>query len=136
MLKDGIEIFQGKTNPNLLLIAPHGYPDDDENTGDLVRSVQKILDCTAIINEFYRKPKPLKETPKKVYEKLSLEKRILNLNYKPQAEKLAYYIEQIQQSIKDPNNSRRRPNHDEPRTPKTERHRNRIAQARVGNPWR
>ena len=105
MLKEGIETLPGNTNPNLLLIAPHGYPDDDENTGGLVRSVQKILDCSAIINEVYRRPKLLKETPKKVYEKHSLEKRILNLNYKPQAEKLAYYIAQIRQSVKEPDST-------------------------------
>ena len=36
MLKDGIETHGGKTNPHILLIAPHGYPDpdNDENTGD------------------------------------------------------------------------------------------------------
>ena len=102
MLKDGIETIPGKTNPHILVIAPHGYPDNDENTGGLVRSIQKFLDCSAIINEFYRKPKLLKNKPKKVYEKYSLENRILNLNYRPQAEEFPYYIEQIQQNIKDP----------------------------------
>jgi hypothetical protein len=59
MLKDGIETIPGKTNPHILLVAPHGYPDpdNDENTGALVREMQKILDCPAIINETFRKPK-------------------------------------------------------------------------------
>lgn len=101
MLKEGIETLPGNAYPNLILIAPHGYPDDDENTGGLVRSVQKILDCSAIINESYRRPKLLKKKPK-VYEKSSLKERILDLNDKADAEKFPYYIEQIQQSIKKP----------------------------------
>jgi hypothetical protein len=42
-----IEVLKGKTNPHILLIAPHGYPDpdNDENTGVLVRAMQRILDC-------------------------------------------------------------------------------------------
>ena len=101
MLKEGIETLPGNTYPNLLLIAPHGYPDDDENTGGLVRSVQRILDCSAIINEVYRRPKPLKAKSKQ-YEKSSLKEKILDLNDRTDAEKLPYYIEQIQQSIKEP----------------------------------
>lgn len=101
MLKEGIETLPGNANPNLLLIAPHGYPDDDENTGGLVRSVQKILDCSAIINESYRRPKLLKKKPEQ-YEKSSLKERILDLNDKTDAEKFPYYIDQIQQSIKEP----------------------------------
>ena len=102
MPADDIDPISGKTNPNILLIAPHGRPEDDTNTGDLVRSIQKILDCSAIINEVFRKPKLLKKKPKKVYEDYSLENRILNLNYRPEAEQYPYYIEQIQQRIKDP----------------------------------
>ena len=57
MLKDGIETIPGKTNPHVLLIAPHGYPDpdNDENTGALVGEMQKILDCPVIINDTFRK---------------------------------------------------------------------------------
>jgi uncharacterized protein YlxP (DUF503 family) len=61
MPADDIDPISGKTNPHILLIAPHGHRQNDVNTGLLVRSVQQILDCPAIINETFRKP--LKKRP-------------------------------------------------------------------------
>ena len=49
-----IPIRKGKRN--ILVIAPHGHKADDENTGEIARQIADILDCYAVINEFYRKP--------------------------------------------------------------------------------
>lgn len=40
----------------ILLIAPHGRPEDDTNTGELTKKLAVKLDCYAAINEKYRKP--------------------------------------------------------------------------------
>ena len=40
---------------NVLLIAPHGRPEDDTNTGKLARELADRLDCYAVINEKYIK---------------------------------------------------------------------------------
>ena len=42
-------------NCNVLLIAPHGRPEDDTNTGKLTREFAELLDCYAVINEKYIK---------------------------------------------------------------------------------
>jgi hypothetical protein len=44
-----------KGNCNVLLIAPHGHPEDDTNTGKLARELASRLNCYAVINEKYRK---------------------------------------------------------------------------------
>lgn len=48
------EFLPGKNN--ILLIAPHGRPEDDINTGELTRKLAVKLECYAAINEKYRKP--------------------------------------------------------------------------------
>ena len=99
-IKD-IEVLKGKTNPHILLIAPHGVAGDDDNTGDLVRTMQATLDCPAIINEVYRKPKKISKDPVK-HEKHDLKQRILNLNRKSQAELHPTYIQNIKSLITEP----------------------------------
>ena len=42
-------------NCNVLLIAPHGRPEDDTNTGKLTWEIAELLDCYAVINEKYIK---------------------------------------------------------------------------------
>ena len=96
-----IEVLKGKTNPHILLIAPHGVAGDDDNTGDLARSMHDILDCPAIINEVYRKPKKISEDPGD-YEKHGVKQQILNLNRKLQAELHPTYIEEIKRIITEP----------------------------------
>ena len=46
--------YPGKNN--ILLIAPHGRPEDDINTGELTKKLAERLDCYAAINEKFRKP--------------------------------------------------------------------------------
>jgi len=45
-----------KGNCNVLLIAPHGHPKNDENTYEIGRMVADELDCYAIASKIYRKP--------------------------------------------------------------------------------
>ncbi len=67
-------IEQIKDNNPILLIAPHGRNEDDENTAPITRLMAKKLDCYAIINEVYRRPVEKKnEGPNK-------KKKIINLN--------------------------------------------------------
>ena len=61
-----------KGNCNILVIAPHGHEKDDENTGEIAWQIADILDCYAVINEFYRKPPNKEEANKK--------KKLVNLN--------------------------------------------------------
>ena len=91
-----IRTWKGKTNGNILLIAPHGHRDDDENTGALTREIQKRLDCHAIINEVYRKPKQLE--PGK-FEDPNVENKILDLNNHSQAKLHKNYIRKIKKLI-------------------------------------
>ena len=74
-----IECISG--DKKVLLIAPHGYNDenDDENTGELTRRVAKQIGCYAVINEIYRKPKQNEKPNKK--------NKIINLNNITQVEK-------------------------------------------------
>ena len=94
-----IRTKEGKTNTNILLIAPHGHSDDDENTGKLTRELRKKLDCHFIINEVYRKPKELENGE---YEEPNAEEKILDLNNKPQAEQHKTFIDKIKGLIKEP----------------------------------
>jgi hypothetical protein len=96
-----IEVLKGKTNPNILLIAPHGHSKDDANTGALVRSIQKILDCPAIINEVFRKPAD-KDNKTNIPEEPNPDKFILDLNLKDQAEQYPKYLRAIEKRIKNP----------------------------------
>jgi hypothetical protein len=50
---DNIEKIPGSTN--ILLIAPHGHPKNDKNTGKLVRALAEQNGFYAIINETYRR---------------------------------------------------------------------------------
>jgi DNA polymerase III subunit gamma/tau len=43
-------------NNNLLVIAPHGHPKDDFNTGKIARRMHDKFGCYAVINEEYQKP--------------------------------------------------------------------------------
>jgi hypothetical protein len=64
----------------ILLIAPHGFPRDDDNTGTLTRKVAQRLGCYAIINEVYRKPEKrkdpssgcMREVPDRVQRRINL----------------------------------------------------------------
>jgi hypothetical protein len=49
------KIIQGGNN--VILVAPHGYSGDDDNTAQLARLIQEKLGCYAVINETYRKPR-------------------------------------------------------------------------------
>jgi ParB/RepB/Spo0J family partition protein len=76
-----------KGNCNVLVIAPHGfYQDednkDDENTYQLARSLADKLDCYAVVNEVYRKPyeKIDKKTGKKVPVGTDKGNKIVDLN--------------------------------------------------------
>jgi hypothetical protein len=74
-----IEIIRGGNR--VLLVAPHGFPDDDENTGRLTREIAGRLGSYALINEHYRKPKKNKrDVPDK-------QRAVLNLNRCNQVEK-------------------------------------------------
>ncbi|MBW1929914.1 MAG: hypothetical protein JRJ13_12280 [Deltaproteobacteria bacterium] len=44
-----IEIIRG-TN-KLLLVAPHGHEEDDEDTGTLTREIAQTIKCYAVIGE-------------------------------------------------------------------------------------
>jgi hypothetical protein len=94
-----IRTHEGKTNTNILLIAPHGHVDDDENTGILTREIRKKLDCHAIVNEVYRKPKELENGS---LEEPNKDEKILDLNNKPQAEDHEKILEKIKKLIEDP----------------------------------
>ncbi|MCK5071230.1 MAG: hypothetical protein KAR01_11830 [Desulfocapsa sp.] len=54
------EVFSG--TKDIILVAPHAYSGDDD-TGTIVQLIQQNLDCSAVINETYRKPKR-KEKPR------------------------------------------------------------------------
>ncbi len=54
--RSGEDIEKIKGRNRILLIAPHGHKQDDENTGILTREIAVKLGCYAIISEIYRKP--------------------------------------------------------------------------------
>lgn len=76
MTESGFDIITG-TN-NILLVAPHGYQStdykDDENTAELTVLLAEKLQCYAVINTVYRKPRIDDE---KEYD---IENKIVNLN--------------------------------------------------------
>lgn len=79
MFSRDIEILQGRNR--IVLVAPHGFPDDDENTGRLTREIAIKLGSYALINEHYRKPRKNKrDVPDK-------QQALLNLNRCTQVEK-------------------------------------------------
>jgi hypothetical protein len=49
-----IEFKEGKNN--ILLIAPHGFPGDDDYTAEITEILARKLDCHAAINTKYRRP--------------------------------------------------------------------------------
>jgi len=104
MADKDIEVLKGKTNPNILLVAPHGHSKDDVNTGSLARSIQKILDCPAIINEVFRKPKEIEKKPGE-FEAPNVDKRILDLYQKQQAEEHPRFLKAIEKKIKQPDST-------------------------------
>ena len=99
-----IRTHKGTKNTNIILIAPHGYPDpdNDENTGKLTREIRKKLDCHAIVNEVYRKPKKLDDG---TFEEPDKDNKILDLNSITQAEKHKNYLTKIKDFIKEPENT-------------------------------
>ncbi len=74
----GIKVIPG--SPDILLIAPHGLSEDDENTDRLSRQAAERLGCTAIIND--RMPR-----------------KQLDFNIIPQAERHATFIPTIKNTI-------------------------------------
>ena len=58
-LEGDISVRQGKRN--ILVIAPHGHPSDDTGTYELARLIADQLDCYAVVNQKYRKPKNIKK---------------------------------------------------------------------------
>ena len=98
-----IEDISGNINPNILLIAPHGCPEDDKNTGKLARAVQKALGCHAIINEVFRKPENDKNTDKDIEAKIK--EKIADLNNTLDAKAHPTFIEKINSKIKGHNNA-------------------------------
>jgi len=75
-----IEKIEGKNR--ILLIAPHAFPGDDNNTGMLTREIADKLECYAIINEKYQKPKKRKDktTGRWKPDQPDISKNIINLN--------------------------------------------------------
>ena len=73
--KEDIIVLDGRED--LLLIAPHGHKKDDENTAELTRLVAERLECQAILNFVFRKPRR--------NEKPDPASRLLNLNKAEQA---------------------------------------------------
>jgi len=93
-IKSEFEIITGSTN--VILVAPHGYPGDDDNTGQLARLLAEKLNCNAIINEVYRKPKDDEIT--------DFDKKIVNLNklntYKKNKALYNSFVGPIKDSVK------------------------------------
>jgi hypothetical protein len=83
-----IEKIEGRCG--ILLIAPHGFPGDDDNTGTLTRKVAQRLGCYAIINEVYRKPEKRKDPSSgRMREIPDRDQRRINLNRFSQVEEYA-----------------------------------------------
>lgn len=86
-----------KGNCNILLIAPHGYEEDDEKTYDITRLAANQLDCYAFVTKSYQKP-PKKKDPitneiligskgKPIRHDPDKKKKWINLNRKDQVHK-------------------------------------------------
>ena len=54
-VKNKIKIIEGRNN--ILLIAPHGYPGDDDLTAKLTFHLQKELKCSVIVNQTFQRTK-------------------------------------------------------------------------------
>jgi hypothetical protein len=86
--KESIEKIEGRCG--ILLIAPHGFRGDDDNTGILTRKVAQRLGCYAIINEVYRKPKKRKDLKSGFMREVpDRARRRINLNRFSQVERFA-----------------------------------------------
>jgi hypothetical protein len=57
-----IEVIAGETNPNILLIAPHGVMGNDDNVGKLARAIQKKLGATPSSTRYSKNQKRTKMT--------------------------------------------------------------------------
>ena len=79
---------------DLLLVAPHGHDKDDENSAELTRLVALQLNCQAIVNFVFRKPRG-KEKP-------DLDKHQLNLNKADQALNHPGFISALQSAVDTP----------------------------------
>ncbi len=75
---------------NILVVAPHAWPDDDELTKEIGGQVAVSLNARAIINDQFRKPKKVKDdsTGQEVEEKPDVGKRIVNAGRIDQAKNL------------------------------------------------
>ena len=71
-----IQLVDGTVN--ILLIAPHGHPKNDTNTGELARKIANRINCFAVINEYYRRP--YKDEKTKTTYKTNKKEGIVNLN--------------------------------------------------------
>jgi len=76
------DIPSRKGNCNILVIAPHGHKEDDENTYEMARIMADELDCYAVVNKVYRKPYEEKDekTGKLVTVDTDKEQKIVDLN--------------------------------------------------------
>ncbi len=85
--RPGEYIEKIKGHNRILLIAPHGHKQDDENTGRLTREIAFKLGCYAIISEIYRKP-DWKRDPETCQNKEipDPENKRINLNRRDQVE--------------------------------------------------
>lgn len=92
----------------VLLVAPHGFNGDktrklkadDINTAALTREISKKLNCYALINETYKKPKKIKDphTEKEFEGPPDPENKRINVNRKDQVEK--YLNEEFLEPLK------------------------------------
>ena len=80
-----IQVLSG--SKNIVLIAPHGLAEDDENTDRVTQLTAERLACTAIIN-------------------IGLPRKCLNLNSIPEAARHATFIQTLKFTIADGERSR------------------------------
>jgi hypothetical protein len=92
MTAEDIILIEGSRD--LLLIAPHGHPKDDENTGELTRKVAGHLNCRAIVNLVYRKPLGS--------DRPDLAARRLNLNKTDQAVQHPWFVNAVRSTADAP----------------------------------
>ena len=82
------EIKKARRINNILVIAPHGVPQDDKNTDLITRQLAENLECCSVVNDVYRKPKKRKDkTTRQIeYEQPDKDKKIVNANRRNQVE--------------------------------------------------
>ena len=91
----GIRYIPGKRN--LLVISPHspvinGVFENDARTGIIVENIQQALDCHAIINDLFFKPKgPITK---------SFDNYFLDLDRADHSKKVAGYLSRIEAIVK------------------------------------